>query len=80
MSFTDHTQCVAPKDYSGPFIPSGAMTATIVIAIIAAILYPGALTLDPYRRRHRLLPMVAVRPAGLLGRQPLHHRPSVGRL
>jgi hypothetical protein len=45
MSFTDHTQCVAPKDYSGPFIGSGAMTATIVIAIIAAIFYPGALTL-----------------------------------
>ena len=45
MSFTDHTQCVAPKDYSGPFIGSGGMTATIVIAILSAIFYPGALTL-----------------------------------
>ncbi len=45
MSFTDHTQCVAPSNYSGPFVGSGAMVAVIVAAIAALIFDPGALTL-----------------------------------
>src|SRR5271154_4602433 len=45
MSFSFHTECVAPSKYSGPFIGSGGMTAAIVGMIIAAILAPGAVAL-----------------------------------
>lgn len=45
MDFEQHTTCVEPSDYSGPFIGSGGMTASIVATIIAAILYPGAAAL-----------------------------------
>jgi hypothetical protein len=45
MGYTQHTECVAPNNYSGPFIGSGGMTAAIVAAIIAAFLDPGALAL-----------------------------------
>jgi hypothetical protein len=41
MSYTWHTECVTPSNYSGPF----SATPAIVGAIIAALLYPGALTL-----------------------------------
>ena len=45
MSFSFHTECVAPSKYSGPFIGSGGMTAAIVGMIIAAIFAPGAVAL-----------------------------------
>ena len=40
-----HTVCVAPSNYSGPFLGSAGMTAAIVGMIIAAILDPGAVAL-----------------------------------
>lgn len=40
-----HTVCVPPSQYSGPFLGSAGMTAAIVGMIIAAFLDPGAVAL-----------------------------------
>jgi hypothetical protein len=45
MAYTQHTECVAPSSYSGPYLGSAAMVATIIAAIVALLLDPGALVL-----------------------------------
>jgi hypothetical protein len=42
MAFTQHTECVEPENYSGPFIGSTGFYAAITAAIIGAVLDPGA--------------------------------------
>lgn len=45
MPFSSHTECVAPSNYSGPFIGSSGMWAAIAATIVMLIIDPGGAAL-----------------------------------
>ena len=42
MAYDHYTKCVAPKDYSGPFVGSAAMVLGVLASIVAGLFDPGA--------------------------------------